>query len=201
MAKKVENAEKYTQFLIDNILYPTQRSYGGWLNYYSDSDVTDFPDRESKIEEENTELYVRYAGSTHDSAEYMGLVNGIYFCAKLTRKGNLYDVLVCEKIGASEIKATRIKVNMKYRTNIFNGNIRTDKPVIKINSIESTIISNLQTPERYESIVDNVKECSQLREKHKEYLEKLEEHRKAHKDDESDYDKKMRSEWFGNYRV
>ena len=201
MAKKVENAEKYTKFLIDNLLYPSQRSLGGWSDYYSDYKVTDFPDRESKVEEENQEVYVRYVDATHDSSQYAGIVNGIYFCAKLTRKGNLYDVLVCEKIGNGEIKATRITANMKYRVNIFNGEIKTDKPVVKINSVDSTVISKQQTPERYEGIVNDVKECAELRAKHKEYLKKLEEHREAHKDDESEYDKKLRAEWFGNYRV
>ena len=201
MAKKVQNAEKYTKFLIDNILYPSQRSYCGWSNYYSDYKVTDFPDRESKIEEENEEVYVRYADATRDSAQYVGLVNGIYFCANLTRKGNLYDVLVCEKIGNGEIKATRIKANMKYRINLFNGEIRTDKPVVKISSVESTVISKEQTPERYDGIVNDVKECAELRAEHKEVLKKQEENRKNRGEEESEYDKKLRAEWFGNYRV
>ena len=201
MAKKVENAEKYTKFLIDNILYPAESSYCGWTHHFVSGGVTDFPDRESKVEEEEKELYVHCGKQTVDYGEYFGIVNGIYFCAKTTKKGHHYDVLVCEKIGDGEIKATRIKVDMKYRINMFNGDIRTNKPVVKINSVESTIISKQETPERYENIVNDVKVCAEFREEHKEVLKKHEEDRKNRKDEESEYDKKMRAEWFGNYRL
>ena len=120
MAKKIENTERYTKFLIDNILYPTERSYWAWSDYLSYSRVTDFPDRVSEFDLADKEVYVRCGNQTRDEGEYFGIVNDLYFYAKQNKNGNHYDILVCEKIDNGEIFIFSMHISPYEQGNRYN---------------------------------------------------------------------------------
>ena len=192
--KKQQKA--YKKFLAANILMTYEYYVSGLLSGY----YVDFPGRENpsiKNEEDTNEVekYKTFTKTTSTGA--YGLVNGICFRTKKGKEKYMHEVEVFEKIGKDKIKITSINAKMSFKPYLFKYGVDTDKPRVKIDSIDVTTISKDNNPKEYQDIIDFV---GTVYEKREESVKISIEQFEKNKNQESEQEKKLRAEYFGGGR-